>query len=69
MLLETPLAGGGDSRRAGPAPIVLRSRPAPLAPRLTPEETEAHDRLVAGLGENAIWSKLAASGAAGASTD
>lgn len=34
---------------------VIRPRPRPLAPRLSPEEASAHDRLVALLGDNAIW--------------
>lgn len=33
-------------------------RPSPLPPRLSEAEREAHDRLVAELGEKAIWAKL-----------
>lgn len=33
-------------------------RPSPLPPRITALESEAHSRMVAGLGENAIWLKL-----------
>ncbi|WP_372839962.1 DNA polymerase III subunit epsilon [Phaeovulum sp.] len=32
-----------------------RPRPEPLPPRLTPQETAAHDAFVAGMGEEAIW--------------
>ncbi|MEZ5804305.1 MAG: DNA polymerase III subunit epsilon [Rhizobiaceae bacterium] len=39
-------------------------RPTPLAPRLTEEERSAHASMVAGLGQNAIWTKLAPSEAA-----
>jgi len=35
-------------------------RPAPLAPRLTDADRAAHDRMVADLGENALWAKLLA---------
>jgi DNA polymerase-3 subunit epsilon len=34
---------------------VIRTRPAPLAPRLTADEREAHLAFVATLGETAIW--------------
>jgi DNA polymerase-3 subunit epsilon len=37
-------------------PIMLvRTRPAPLAPRVTEEEREAHLAFVATLGEKAVW--------------
>lgn len=32
-------------------------RPAPLPPRLTPDEQKAHDAFVAGLGDGAVWLK------------
>lgn len=34
-------------------------RPRPLAPRLSPQEAEAHTLFVAELGESAIWKKFA----------
>lgn len=34
-------------------------RPAPLAPRISGDDRDAHARLVAELGENALWEKLA----------
>jgi len=37
-----------------------RVRPAPLAPRLTPEEIAAHEAFVAKLGDAAIWKKYEA---------
>jgi DNA polymerase-3 subunit epsilon len=42
-------AGNGDGE------IVVRTRPAPLAPRISDEERAAHQAFVATLGENAIW--------------
>ena len=35
-----------------------RQRPAPLAPRLTPEELAAHQAFVAGLGDGALWARF-----------
>jgi len=37
----------------------VRPRPTPLAPRLHPEELEAHEAFIATLGDNAIWKKYA----------
>ncbi|MCY1665367.1 DNA polymerase III subunit epsilon [Rhizobium sp. SL86] len=37
--------------------IVALSRPRPLAPRLTPEEVEAHQTMVKSMGDKAIWSR------------
>ena len=45
---------GGDTAISAGA-IVIRQRPAPLPPRLSAREIEAHRRLVAGLGDDAIW--------------
>jgi DNA polymerase-3 subunit epsilon len=44
----------------GGAIVALRARPAPLAPRLTDAEREAHRAFVATLGEKAIWRDYAA---------
>jgi DNA polymerase-3 subunit epsilon len=41
------------------AEIIVLPRPQPLAPRLTATEREAHARLVASLGEQAIWNEIA----------
>jgi len=35
--------------------IIVRTRPAPLEPRISEEEREAHRAFVASLGESAIW--------------
>ncbi|MBX3596573.1 MAG: DNA polymerase III subunit epsilon [Rhizobiaceae bacterium] len=60
MLLDSPIgasqANGGGNNLA----VTVRPRPAPLASRISAEEKEAHNRLVAGLGENSIWSKIEA---------
>jgi DNA polymerase-3 subunit epsilon len=40
------------------AELASRQRPAPLPPRLTEAERDAHARLVASLGEKAIWLSL-----------
>jgi DNA polymerase-3 subunit epsilon len=37
------------------ATITVRQRPAPLAPRVSPAEQEAHRQFIATLGEAAIW--------------
>ncbi len=47
------------SDRAGGS-MEIRPRPVPLAPRLDAETLAAHAKLVAGLGEKAIWAKLKA---------
>jgi len=60
MLLDTPVGGNSARGASRDAPIVIRTRPVALPSRLSPEESEAHNRLVAGLGEDSIWSKLTA---------
>ena len=37
------------------APIVIRERPAPLVPRISAADQEAHRQFIASLGEAAIW--------------
>jgi DNA polymerase-3 subunit epsilon len=39
--------------------VAVTSRSAPLPPRLTQDDLAAHALLVAELGDNAIWSKIA----------
>lgn len=51
---ETASQGSGHTAVASGA-IVIRPRPAPLPPRLSAEEIEAHRELVAGLGDDALW--------------
>lgn len=47
-------AGGGETTGAGMV-ISIRPRPRPLPSRLSEAEIAAHHRLVATLGDNAIW--------------
>ena len=51
------LASGSALSGRGPAGEAWRPqpRPEPLPSRLTPEEAEAHSRMIAGLGDEAIW--------------
>ncbi|WP_265516215.1 DNA polymerase III subunit epsilon [Nitratireductor luteus] len=52
-----------SARSEGPSlqvQVVLPTRPRALPSRLTPAEHEAHKAMVSGLGDNAIWLKLAA---------
>lgn len=44
---------------AGDAAWRPQPRPAPLPPRITEAEKAAHDAFVAGLGENALWTRMA----------
>lgn len=46
------------------AAVAIRTRPQPLAPRLTADERAAHDAFIATLGEAAIWRHYRASQAA-----
>ena len=39
--------------------VTIGSRPRPLAPRLSAEELAAHAKLVASLGESALWHRIA----------
>ena len=50
----TSAGAAGQAMHAPRAP-----RPAPLAPRITPQEQEAHAAFLAELGESAIWKKYA----------
>jgi len=49
------LSQAAVSGLAAGEPIIIRQRPSPLIPRLTEEERTAHRRLIASLGEAAIW--------------
>ncbi|MGV8937632.1 MAG: DNA polymerase III subunit epsilon [Allorhizobium sp.] len=52
----TQSEGRGDDRREEADILIdLSQRPRPLAPRLTSLEREAHSRMLARLGEKAIW--------------
>lgn len=49
-------AGRGDGGNAvASGAVVIRPRPAPLPPRISAEEIQAHRELVAGLGDDALW--------------
>jgi DNA polymerase III subunit epsilon len=49
---DTPTQGAAEGVVWRPGP-----RPAPLAPRITPAEADAHAALVAALGEAAVWKR------------
>lgn len=53
----TPQGETVGLREAG-APITLPPRPRPLDPRLSAAEREAHEALVAEMGEKAIWRRM-----------
>lgn len=53
-----PAAQTGADEAGASVGIVIRPRPALLAPRLTEFEIEAHGRLVAELGDRALWLRL-----------
>jgi len=57
-----PVAAIGALEAGDAAVVVVRRRPAALAPRLTGSDLEAHRRLVAELGDKALWLRLAAFG-------
>ena len=57
--LETIAAREFDRNEIMAEEIVIRQRPAPLAPRLTDAELAAHSLLVKELGEKAIWLTVA----------
>jgi DNA polymerase-3 subunit epsilon len=54
VAVETVVVAGEAETGA----VAARRREAPLAPRLSPAEIEAHDRLVARLGDAAIWREV-----------
>ena len=56
---EEPRAKGRAGATARSAAIGQRSRPTPLASRITDEERAAHAAFVAKLGESALWRKYA----------
>jgi DNA polymerase-3 subunit epsilon len=46
---------GAPARRDGDRAVAIRERPAPLAPRLTEADRQAHRSFIATLGAGAIW--------------
>jgi DNA polymerase-3 subunit epsilon len=49
------LLATGDIRLERPDVIVVRQRPQPLEPRVSPDEMSSHARFVELLGKNALW--------------
>lgn len=58
LILEAGPERGPDVVTTVEIEVTVASRPSPLPPRLTDEERAAHARLVAGLGEKAVWQQL-----------
>ena len=50
--------GASEKREDFSTTVHSKSRPEPLAPRLSAEEKEAHAAFVGAMGENALWTKL-----------
>ena len=59
LVLDIVSASAGTAQTAT-VEIVLQARPAPLAPRLSDAEREAHERMIESLGEQALWRRIAA---------
>lgn len=57
-LVLDSVSSSGNTRDGADIVIAITARPEPLAPRLTVAELAAHEKLVASLGEKAIWAKL-----------
>jgi DNA polymerase III subunit epsilon len=57
--LGTAAQSATNTRQDSDTPTTTRKRPTPLASRLTPEETAAHERFIVKMGEAAIWHKRA----------
>ena len=62
--LDSLVSGSAAAIEIETVEIVIRQRPAPLAPRLTEDELAAHGLLVKELGEKAIWLQMGARAAA-----
>ena len=56
LVLDSISSSSGDAR--SDIVIAIAARPEPLPSRLTEAELAAHEKLVASLGEKAIWAKL-----------
>jgi DNA polymerase-3 subunit epsilon len=57
-------AAAGGRRGARVEVVAVRTRPMPLAPRVSAEEREAHAAFIAALGAGAIWQEYPVEGAA-----
>lgn len=58
LILEAGPERGTNLATTVEIEVTVASRPSPLPPRLTDDERAAHARLVAGLGEKAVWQQL-----------
>jgi DNA polymerase-3 subunit epsilon len=58
LILDSVSAGAGPAA-ATVIEIAVGDRPAPLAPRLSEAERDAHARMVVSLGEKALWLRFA----------
>ena len=57
LVLDQPQNGGPVAGPQGAVGGPRAARPAPLPPRLTPQEAAAHAEFVARLGESAVWAR------------
>lgn len=57
--LEVAVAATRQESAGGEATLVIAERPAPLPPRLTEADLAAHASLVAVLGDDSVWAKIA----------
>lgn len=55
--LSTSGSSDEDGGSQNSQTIILRPRPRPLPPRISPEERAAHAAMIARLGEKAVWNK------------
>ncbi|MEO9336154.1 DNA polymerase III subunit epsilon [Mesorhizobium sp. SB112] len=58
LVLESRSSNANSEQTEIHTEITISARPNPLPSRLTEEERAAHAKLVAGMGENAVWAKL-----------
>lgn len=58
LVLESYSSSNGNGGSTRQIEIIVATRPEPLPARLTEAELAAHEKLVGGLGEKALWAKL-----------
>lgn len=58
LVLESYSSSNGNGGSTRQIEIIVAERPEPLPSRLTEAELAAHEKLVGGLGEKALWGKL-----------
>lgn len=58
LVLESYSSSNGNGGSTRQIEIIVAERPEPLPSRLTEAELAAHEKLVGGLGEKALWAKL-----------